>query len=60
MYDDWIINEIQKREKQKIEQDDRPQLEIEIDDRLPNKPPSYEDEYKSKVITINLDISEDD
>lgn len=59
MYDDLIIAEIIKREKQKIEREDRPQLEIEIDDRLPNKPPSYEDEYKSKIITIDLNIDDD-
>ncbi len=59
MYDDLIIAEIIKREKQKIEREDRPQLEIEIDDRLPNKPHSNEDEYKSKVITIDLNIDDD-
>jgi hypothetical protein len=55
----WIINEIQKRERQQIEKDDRPQLEIEIEERLPNKK-IIEDEYKSKVITIDLDLNEDD
>ena len=59
MIDLWIINEIQKRERQQIEKDDRPQLEIEIEERLPNKK-IIEDEYKSKVITIDLDLNEDD
>ena len=59
MIDLWIINEIQKRERQQIQKDDRPQLEIEIEERLPNKK-IIEDEYKSKIITIDLDLNEDD
>ncbi len=57
MYDELIIEEIKR--KQKTEIDDRPQLEIYIeDDWLPRKKIT-DDDYKSKIITIDLDISEE-
>jgi hypothetical protein len=57
MYDELIIEEI--RRKQKIEEDKRPQLEISIeDDWRPNKKID-DDEYKSKVITIDLNVEDD-
>jgi len=58
MLEPWIIEEIKR--KQKTEIDDRPQLEIYIeDDWMPKKKIIDDNDYKSKIITIDLDISED-
>lgn len=57
MYDELIIEEIKR--KQRIEEDKRPQLELPIeDDWKPNKK-NIIDDYKSKVITIDLNLDDD-
>jgi hypothetical protein len=58
MYDELIIEEIKR--KQRIENEKRPQLELPLDDYWnPNKKNHHNDDYKSKIITIDLDISEE-
>jgi len=57
MYDELIIEEIKR--KQKTEIDDRPQLEIYIEDDWVPRKKIIDDDYKSKIITIDLDISEE-
>lgn len=57
MYDELIIEEIKR--KQRIEEDKRPQLELPLEDWVPNKRIDTDDFYRSKVITIDLNNDDD-
>lgn len=58
MYDELIIEEIKR--KQRIEEEKRPQLELPLEEYwIPNKKIHHDDDWKSKIITIDLDISQD-
>ncbi len=54
MYDELIIEEI--RRKQKIEDNKQPQLELPLEDWVPNKKIDTDDSYRSKVMVIDLNI----
>lgn len=58
MYDELIIDQIKKQNNIKEE---RPQLELplEIDPFERRNPKQTEDDYKSKVITIDLNVDAD-
>ncbi len=57
MYDELIIEEI--RRKQKIEDNKQPQLELPLEDWVPNKKIDTDDSYRSKVMVIDLNIDDD-
>jgi len=56
MYDQLIIEDIKKQEK--IEKDDRPQLELPLPEPVIKSTPKEKD--PSRVITIDLLIDDDD
>ena len=59
MLEDFIIEEIKKRNKVIEVDNPRPQLELEIDYPIPTRNSKLpEDDWYGKVITIDLDIED--
>lgn len=59
MLEDFIIEEIKKRNKKAEVDNPQPQVELEIDYPNPTRNSKLpEDDYHGKVITIDLDIED--
>jgi hypothetical protein len=59
MLEDFIIEEIKRRDRVKELEDKRPMLEIEIEDTPKRNSKPQLDDYNRTVITIDLNIEDD-
>lgn len=59
MLEDFIIEEIKRRDRVKEVEDRRPMLEIEIEDTPKRNSKPQLDDYNQTVITIDLNIEDD-
>ena len=59
MLEDFIIEEIKRRDRIKEFEDRRPMLEIEIEDTPKRNSKPEQDDYSQRVTIIDLNIEDD-
>jgi hypothetical protein len=59
MLEDFIIEEIKRRDRIKELEDRRPMLEIEIEDTPKRNSKPEQDDYSQRVTIIDLNIEDD-